>query len=88
MLEVAEKKLVQARLTVSSVNTTVEVSAAAEIVQSEEGSLGQVVAGEVATELPLAGRRYTELALLVPGATESTLPETTRGASLASAQLD
>ena len=30
-------------------------------------------------ELPLAARRYSELALLVPGASESTVLETTRG---------
>ena len=54
-------------------------SGTAEIVQSEDGSLGQVIGGNVAVELPLAGRRYTELALLVPGATESTLDPTTRG---------
>ena len=38
-----------------------------------------IVDGNVAAELPLAARRYTELALLVPGATESTLDPTTRG---------
>ncbi len=33
----------------------------------------------MAVELPLAARRYTDLALLVPGATESTVNTTTRG---------
>ncbi len=78
-VDVDEHKLVRVMLPVAGVTSAVEVSAAAEIVQSEEGSLGQVVAGDVARELPLAGRRYTELALLVPGATDSTLPVTTRG---------
>ena len=64
---------------VSSVSETVEVSAAADIVQSEQASLGQVIRGSVAVELPLAARRYTDLALLVPGATESTVLTTTRG---------
>ena len=68
-----------ASLAVAAVTSTVEVSAAADIVQSEQGSLGQVIEGNIATELPLAARRYTELALLVPGATESTLTPTTRG---------
>ena len=67
------------RITVAAVTSTVEVSASADIVQSEQGSLGQVIAGNIAVELPLAARRYTELALLVPGATESTLDPTTRG---------
>ncbi|MBS1855460.1 MAG: TonB-dependent receptor [Acidobacteria bacterium] len=78
-VNVDEHKLVRVALQVAGVTSAVEVSAAAEIVQSEEGSLGQVVSGDVARELPLAGRRYTELALLVPGATDSTLPTTTRG---------
>ncbi|HJZ96816.1 MAG TPA: TonB-dependent receptor [Candidatus Solibacter sp.] len=78
-LDVAERKLVRVAMSVAAVTSTVEVSASAEIVQSEDGSLGQVIPGNVATELPLAGRRYTELALLVPGATEATLDPTTRG---------
>jgi hypothetical protein len=78
-LDVADHKLVRVALTVAAVCSTVEVSASADIVQSEDGSLGQVISGNVATELPLAARRYTELALLVPGATESTLDPTTRG---------
>jgi Carboxypeptidase regulatory-like domain/TonB dependent receptor len=78
-LNVDERKLVRVNLQVASVNSTVEVSASADIVQSEDGSLGEVIGGNVAVELPLAARRYTELALLVPGATESTLDPTTRG---------
>src|SRR5215467_1256703 len=79
VLNVDERKLVRVALAVASVTSTVEVSAAADIVQSEQGSLGQVIDGVIASELPLAARRYTELALLVPGATESTLDPTTRG---------
>jgi hypothetical protein len=78
-LDVDERKLVRVTLQVASVSETVEVSAAADIVQSEQGSLGQVIRGQVAVELPLAARRYTDLALLVPGATESTVLTTTRG---------
>ena len=78
-LEVDERKLVRVTLPVASVSETVEVSAATDIVQTEQGSLGQVIRGSVAVELPLAARRYTDLALLVPGATESTVLTTTRG---------
>jgi hypothetical protein len=78
-VNVDERKLVRVVLPVAGVTANVEVSAAAEIVQSEDGSVGQVIGGDVARELPLAARRYTELALLVPGATESTLDPTTRG---------
>lgn len=78
-LDVDERKLVRVSLNVASVNEVMEVSAATDIVQTEQGSLGQVIRGTVAVELPLAARRYTDLALLVPGATESTVLTTTRG---------
>jgi hypothetical protein len=79
-LNVNENKLVRVDLQVASVTSTVEVSASANIVQSEQGSLGTVIQGNVAVDLPLAARRYTQLALLVPGATDSTLDNsTTRG---------
>jgi hypothetical protein len=78
-LDVDERKMVRVTLQVASVSQTIEVSAASDIVHSEQASLGQVIRGAVAVELPLAARRYTDLALLVPGATESTVLTTTRG---------
>ena len=78
-LDVDERKLVRVTLAVASLSDAVEVSASADILQSEQGSVGQVIRGSIAVELPLAARRYTDLALLVPGATESTVLTTTRG---------
>ncbi len=79
-LDVDEHKLVRVSLPVESVSTSVDVSASANIVQSEQGSIGQVIQGGVGVDLPLAARRYEQLALLVPGATVSTLDgSTTRG---------
>jgi hypothetical protein len=79
-LDVNEHKLVRVSLEIATVNATVEVSASANIVQSEQASLGQVIQGSVGVDLPLAARRYTQLALLVPGAADSTLDNsTTRG---------
>jgi hypothetical protein len=78
-LNVDERKLVRVTLALASVSQSVDVSAASDIVQSEQAALGQVIRGSVAVELPLAARRYTDLALLVPGATESTVLTTTRG---------
>ena len=46
-LDVDEHKLVRVSLPVASVSTSVDVSASANIVQSEQGSLGQVIQGEV-----------------------------------------
>jgi hypothetical protein len=79
-LDVNQNKLVKVSMQVASVSSTVEVSDSANIIQSEQGSLGQVIQGTVAVDLPLAARRYTQLALLVPGATDSTMDNsTTRG---------
>ncbi|MPZ20043.1 MAG: hypothetical protein GEV06_19330 [Luteitalea sp.] len=76
---VQQSRLVRVSLEVSQLVETVEVTAPRAPVQSEEGSLGQVIQGDVAVELPLAGRRYTELALLVPGTAASTMTVETRG---------
>ncbi len=78
-INVDERRLIRVKLEVSSVNETVEVTADAASIQTEQGSLGQVISGRTAVELPLAGRRYTELALLSPGVAASTLNPTTRG---------
>ncbi|MFN7544269.1 MAG: carboxypeptidase regulatory-like domain-containing protein [Acidobacteriota bacterium] len=78
-INIDERRLLRVRLEVSSVSETVEVSASAATIQTEQGSLGQVISGKTAVELPLAGRRYTELALLTPGVAASTLNPVTRG---------
>jgi outer membrane receptor protein involved in Fe transport len=79
IINVDERRLVRVRLDISNVSETVEVSANVATIQTEQGSLGQVITGRTAVELPLAGRRYTELALLTPGVAPSTLNPTTRG---------
>jgi outer membrane receptor protein involved in Fe transport len=79
IINVDERRLVRVRLEISTVSETVEVSANVASIQTEQGALGQVISGRTAVELPLAGRRYTELALLTPGVAPSTLNPTTRG---------
>jgi hypothetical protein len=78
-VDVAEHRLLRLTLEVAAAEEVVHVESRAAVVQTEDGSLGEVIKGAVAVELPLAGRRYTELALLVPGATSSTMTLTTRG---------
>ena len=78
-INVDERRLVRVKLEISSVSETVEVTADVASIQTEQGSLGNVISGRTAVELPLAGRRYTELALLSPGVAASTLNPTTRG---------
>ncbi len=78
-VDVNERRFLPVTLQVASASETVEVVARAAVLQTEDGSIGQVIKGEVAVELPLAGRRYTELALLVPGTAPSTMTVETRG---------
>jgi len=54
-------------LKVGSVTQTVEVSGAPPLVQTTDASLGSVVASQQVEELPLNGRRYTDLAALASG---------------------
>jgi len=79
IINIDQRRLVRVKLDVSTLSETVEVTANVATIQTEQGSLGQVISGRTAVELPLAGRRYTELALLTPGVAASTLNPTTRG---------
>ncbi|MFL6350910.1 MAG: TonB-dependent receptor domain-containing protein [Bryobacteraceae bacterium] len=80
VLNVADRRFERVTLQPSSVAETVTVEANAIALQTEEGSVGQVIQGGAAVELPLQQRRYTELALLAPGVTVATdLNPVTRG---------
>jgi hypothetical protein len=78
-VDVNERRFLSVTLVIATATETVEVVSRAAVIKTEEGSLGQVIKGDVAVELPLAGRRYTELALLVPGTSNSTMTVETRG---------
>ncbi len=78
-VDVNERRFLSVSLAVVTAAETVEVVSRSAVIQTEEGSLGQVIKGDVAVELPLAARRYTELALLVPGTANSTMTVETRG---------
>jgi hypothetical protein len=78
-VDVNERRFVTVSLAVVTAAETVEVKSKSAVIQTEDGSLGQVIKGDVAVELPLAARRYTELALLVPGTANSTMTVETRG---------
>lgn len=78
-VDVNERRFLPITLALAAAAETVEVVSQAAVIKTEEGSLGQVIKGEVAVELPLAARRYTELALLVPGTSNSTMTVETRG---------
>ncbi len=68
-LNIQQQLVADMILTVGEVSSEVEVTAAAPILQTESGSVGQLVGGKTINDLPLNGRNYTFLARLVPGAT-------------------
>jgi hypothetical protein len=61
-IDVAHDRQMPVQLTVAAVSSTVEVSAAAAALQTEEASLEALATGEHIVALPLAQRKYTDLA--------------------------
>jgi hypothetical protein len=55
------------QLVVGNVQTTVEVTSAAPVLQAEETLVGQVIDSRTDTTLPLATRNYVQLTMLLPG---------------------
>jgi hypothetical protein len=66
-LEVESRIRIDFALEVGDSATSISVSAEAPLVDSESGSLGQVVGGKQIEELPIKGRDVFDLALLTPG---------------------
>ena len=66
-LNVQDRLRVDAALEVGSVNDTVEVAAAAPLLETDTSSLGQVVDSQRIVDLPLNGRYFTRLAVLTAG---------------------
>ncbi|MGA8342695.1 MAG: carboxypeptidase-like regulatory domain-containing protein, partial [Candidatus Sulfotelmatobacter sp.] len=67
VLDVQQTIRLDFSLKVGSVSETMEVSGAPPLLETESASLGDVVTAETVEELPLNGRRYTDLAELTSG---------------------
>ena len=67
VLDVQQSIRLDFSLKVGSVTETTVVSGAAPLLETENASLGDVVTAETVEELPLNGRRYTDLAELTSG---------------------
>ena len=67
-IDTNQNRQVPVQMQVASGVATVEVSAAIVALQTENAARGALVTGENITEMPLQQRRYTDLALLTPGA--------------------
>jgi hypothetical protein len=66
-LEVAQTATIDLTLHVGAVTQTVEVTAAAPMLQEQTAEIGQVIQRQEVTDLPLVDRNYLKLALLAPG---------------------
>src|SRR5215813_5912491 len=67
-LEVNQTARVDLQLQVGGVNEIVNVQGVAPVLQTENVMVGQVISGSTTTNLPLNGRNFQQLALLLPGA--------------------
>src|SRR5712692_1529495 len=66
-LEVNQRARLDITMQVGQVTETVEVAAAAPLLESQSSSLGSVVNERFVAELPLNGRNFVQLAILSPG---------------------
>lgn len=71
-VQVNQSARADVEMRLGSTSTTVEVTAAAPLLNTEQGSLGTVVTNQEIVNLPLNGRSFYDLAKLTPGA--ATLP--------------
>lgn len=72
VLDVQQNLRLDFQLRVGSVAQTAEVTSEAPLLETETASLGDVVAAQQVEELPLNGRRYTDLAELTSGVSKVT----------------
>ncbi len=71
VLQVDERARIDIALQVGDVTQQVVVEGAAQIVVSENATIGEVIDNKKVVELPLNGRQYLSLALLTPGVQRS-----------------
>jgi hypothetical protein len=71
-------------LQVGNVSTSIEVTGAAPLLQTESTQLGQVIDSRTNTTLPLATRNYVQLTLLAPGSVHPDPSTFTNGQTTAS----
>jgi hypothetical protein len=70
ILELASTVKVDFTLEVGQVSESVEVTATAAILQTQEASVGGTVTGQELARLPVNGRNYTRLIMLMPGTSD------------------
>ncbi len=76
-VQVGARQRVDLRLAVSGAEQSVTVTAAAALLETDSSDRGQVIGTGPVVNLPLNGRAYADLALLVPGVRKSVLENQT-----------
>ena len=71
-VHVGENKVLNLDLQIGQVTESVTVSSNAAPVETRSGDVSSLIAEKQVTELPLNGRNYSQLALMVPGVSPST----------------
>jgi hypothetical protein len=77
-LEIGQEASVDIKLEVGGLTETVAVTADSPLVETTKSSLSQVVETRQIQNLPLNGRNFQDLAMLVPGARPSPTVDTTK----------
>ena len=73
-LQVDEHRELDFKLSLETVQTTVDVSATPVAIQTADATLGQVITTQQVADLPLNGRDFVQLATLTPGTAQETNP--------------
>jgi hypothetical protein len=80
-LDVSQVLAINFKLSVGAESTTIEVTDAAPIVQTETSDTGLVINDRQLSDLPLNGRNFTQLALLSPGVSRGEVNSQASGTS-------
>ncbi|HTV83555.1 MAG TPA: TonB-dependent receptor [Acidobacteriaceae bacterium] len=80
-VQVATAQTLVFKLNPGAVSTTVTVTSAAPLVDTTDATIGETIQGAQITQLPLNGRNFTGLALLVPGVTRGDYGDEASGVS-------
>jgi len=81
-LHLRQNLVVNLTVEVGQVNETVTVSGEAEVVETRSANVSSLVSEKQVTELPLNGRNYAQLVLMVPGVSPTNSDFNTRGTGL------
>jgi outer membrane receptor protein involved in Fe transport len=72
VLQVDQHARLDVALKVGSISEKVQVEASAPIVNTESGAMGTVIGNKAIVDMPLNGRNYAQLALMLPNAVVQT----------------